>query len=118
MNINHMRFFDRHMKTRIALQLVLDGLPFLCVLVVILTMYGVLDEVYHYPVVKAIGIISAYGFLYACLPLFVLACWLRHRAKMDFEIYSSWKIPSLIFRVLSFFAVAWSLGFWFIALIA
>ena len=111
-------WFDRHPKTRIAFQLVLDGLPFLCTFVVILILYGVLDEVYHYPAVKAIGIMCAGGFLYACLPLFILACWSRHRANVDFEIYPVFKLLSLILRVLSFFAVTWSLGFWFIALIA
>ena len=106
-------WFDRHMKTRISLQLALDGLPFLCTFVTILIIYGVLDDVDHYPVVKAIGMVCVGGFLYACLPLFILACWLRYRANVYFEKHPVCKLPSLVLRVLSFFAVTLSLGFWF-----
>ena len=110
-------WFDRHSKTRIALQLVLDGLPVLVTMVVILRVYGVLDEVYHYPIMKAIGIVCACGFFFACLPLFMLACWLHHHVNIDFDIYPLWRVPSLILRILSFMAVICSLGFWILALI-
>ena len=42
-------WFDRHMKTRIALQLMLDGLPFLMALFPLVVGMLELDEVLPYP---------------------------------------------------------------------
>lgn len=96
-------FFDRHIKTRIALQLVLDGLPFLS-LAGLVGCACVVEEYEYNPIGEVAAIlmlICAVGFL-ASFPIMILAARLRMLADVDFQCYPVFKIPSAIMRWLSF----------------
>lgn len=116
MTNNRERCFGARMKWRIALQLVLDGMPFLFLLIFALTIYGLLDPLYHYAPMQWLGIICLYGFTYGSVPVFILAVWLRHRAAVDFACYPMWKRTSTTLRVLSGVALCPSLIWLFIVL--
>lgn len=105
---NRTHFFDAHMKLRIALQLVLDALPFLAALVFGLTIYGKLDPLYVHAPIQWLGIGCLYIFTYGSIPLFILGIWTKHRAAVEFACYPGWKTPSLILRLLSFIATCLS----------
>lgn len=116
-SISH--FFERHMKTRIALQLVLDGLPFGMFLYMIVIGILELDNVIISP---GWWDMLAMSFIYVMffgggMVLFILAIWLRSRAKAAFERYAWCRGMSFLLRVLSFIPAVLSLGM-FVSIIA
>lgn len=106
-------WFDRHPKTRIALQLVLDGLPFL--LLAFPFMIGIIEV--NSPSVKlpywldATAIFSMQCIMYGCgAVIYVIGVWLSSRAKREYERYPGCKNLSVILRLLSFVPAVLSLG--------
>ena len=106
-------WFDRHMKTRIALQLVLDGLPFLMALFPLVVGMLELDEVLPYPGWwDTIAIVCMYAIMYGGgAVLWGLGIYFRSRAKVEFECYPWCKVVSVILRLLSLLPAILSLGF-------
>ncbi len=106
-------WFDRHPKTRIALQLVLDGLPFLMAMFSFNIGLLELDMVLSYPGWwDTIAIGCMYVIMYGGgAVLFVLGIWLRSRAAVEFECYPWCKAASIMLRVLSFLPAILSFGF-------
>ena len=106
-------WFDQHPKTRIALQLVLDGLPLLMALFPLTVGILELDEVLPYPGWwDTIAIGCMYAIMYGGgAALFALGIWLRRRALIAFECYPWCKVASMMLRVLSFIPAILSLGF-------
>lgn len=95
-------WFDRHPKTRIALQLVLDGLPLICLLGVI--GFACVAEEYETGLLGQIAAVLMLGFaagFAVSIPFLFVAAMLRQRAKSDFECYPICKIPSAILQLLS-----------------
>ena len=106
-------WFDRHPKTRIALQLGLDGLPFLMALFPLGVGMLELDEVLPYPGWwDTIAIGCMYAIMYGGgAVLFVLGIYFRSRAKVEFECYPWCKAVSIILRLLGLLPAILSLGF-------
>ena len=106
-------WFDRHPKTRIALQLVLDALPFL--LLAFPFTVGVVDvncETVMIPhwldtMTTASLMITMYG---GCAVLFILGIWLRSRAERAFARHPGWKWLSIALCVLGFIPAVISAG--------
>ena len=103
MNINRMRFFDRHVKTRIALQLVLDGLPaFMLALafaISILQVNELLPTMWAWSHLTNFCLsVLMYG---GGAVLFLLGIWLRRRAEKAFGGYPKCQTISDMLRVLS-----------------
>ena len=105
-------WFDHHMKTRIALQLVLDGLP-LFLLAYPLVLGGLeLDERVSPGWWDYLGVGCMYFMMFGGgTLLFVLSIWLRSRARVEFECYPWCKGVSVILRLLSVIPAILSLGF-------
>lgn len=74
-------WFDRHMKTRIALQLVLDGLPFLLSLSFLVIMAGLNDGLKLPFWLGKFVIVCSFTFLLASIPLVVMSIWMRYRIE-------------------------------------
>lgn len=109
------QFFGRHVKTRIALQLVLDAAPFVllagfCASVWHLFTYELALEWLMY-----VGIL---GFFILTLPLFVLGIWFRGRAEGEFACYPWCCWASKVLRVLGALAVSFSVFLGFLAILA
>ena len=105
-------WFDRHMKTRIALQLVLDGLP-LFMLAFPLVLGGLeLDERVPPGWWDYLGVGCMHIMMYGGgAVLFGLGIWLRNRATIEFECYPWCKAVSFILRLLSVIPAVLSFGF-------
>ena len=106
-------WFDRHMKTRIVLQLVLDGLPVLLSLFPLMVGILELDEVLMYPGwwdTIAIGCMYVMMFGGGAV-LFGLGIWLRSKATVEFECYPWCKGVSVILRIMSIIPAVFSFGF-------
>ena len=106
-------WFDRHVKTRLALQLVLDGLPFLMALFPLAVGMLELDEALPYP---GWWDTIAMGCMYTMMfgggaVLFGVDIWLRSKAKVEFECYPWCKGLSFILMILSFIPAVVSFGF-------
>ena len=103
-------FFDRHMKTRNALQLVLDGLPLFC----LIGMYFGIDAFWDTEenllstLVGFLVIPSGIGFVLS-IPIMILAARFRQLANPDFECYPICKVPSAILRWLSLIPAVFSI---------
>ncbi len=100
------------MKTRVALQIMLDALPFLLLLFPLI--FGILDYEESLSIpgwVDAAAYVSLIVTMFGGgAVLFPLGIWLRSRATVAFECYPACKAVSFIFRVLSFIPAAVSLG--------
>ena len=106
-------WFDGHMKTRIALQLVLDGLPFGMFVYMIVIGILELEMVLLSPgwwdtIAMGCMYLMMYG---GGAVLFVLGIWLRSKAVVEFECYPWCKIISFVLRILSFIPALISFGF-------
>ena len=106
-------WFDRHPKTRIALQLVLDGLPFLLAMFPFAVGMLELDAVLPYPGWwDTIAIGCMYAVMYGGgAVLFGLGIYFRCKAKVGFECYPWCKVVSVILRLLGLLPAILSLGF-------
>ena len=96
-------WFDRHMKTRIALQLVLDGLPF-----TLLIGFGIcVYNVFSYPLeLEWLMHVGIFGYLIGTLPLFIMGIKLRDDAEDEFACYPWCEWASRTLRILSVLAVS------------
>jgi len=106
-------WFDRHPKTRIALQLVLDGLPFL--LLAFPFTVGIIEVNCHISnlpyLLDVIATCCMESVMYGgSAVLYALGIWLRSRAKDKFERYPWCKAVSGMLRVLSFIPAVLSFG--------
>lgn len=91
------QFFDRHMKTRIALQLVLDGLPFFMLAFSFIA--GFLPKwSWTSDAMNVCMSILMYG---GGTVIFLLGIWLRKRAEKAFTGYPRCETISDMLRVLS-----------------
>lgn len=104
-------WFDRHTKTRIALQLAVDGAPVLAVLMHLLSFYTVtmLEESGAYHMQPS----SFYRVTLMCLmiipiPIFVASFLWRDRAFALFEQHRWCRWTSTVLRILSALVVAFS----------
>ena len=106
-------WFDRHMKTRIALQLVLDGMPLLLALFPFVIGLLELDGVLLYPGWwDTIAVGCMYVIMYGGgAVLFGMGIWLRSKATVEFECYPWCKGVSVILRLLSVIPAVLSFGF-------
>ena len=107
--VKNSQFFGRHVKTRIALQLVLDGLPFfsLCGVISCFGWMWSADNRVMTVISAVLLCVSAIGFVFA-VPLLLIAARMRDKADDEFDSYPICKIPSMVFRCLSFIAAAFS----------
>ena len=108
-------WFDRHPKTRIALQLMLDAAPFLlligfCICVLNIFTYDIALEW-----LMDVGI---FGFFLLTLPLFIIGIWLRGHVDGEFACYPWCWWASKILRILGALAVSFSLFLGFLAILA
>lgn len=106
-------WFDRHPKTRIALQLALDGLPFFMLMYMLVV--GVL-ELEMVLITPGWWDTIAIGCMYAMMfgggaMMFGLGIWLRSKATVEFERYPWCKAVSGILRIVSIIPAVLSLGF-------
>ena len=99
----NLQFFDYHPMTRIALQLVLDGLPF-----TLLIGFGVcVYNVFSYPLeLEWLMHVGNFGFLIGTLPLFIMGIKLRDDAEDEFACYPWCEWASRTLRILSVLAVS------------
>lgn len=106
-------WFDKHMKVRIALQLVLDGLPVILTLFPFIVGILELDEILSYSSwLDTIAIGCMYATMYGGgAVLFVMGIWLRSKATVEFECYPKCKAVSVIFRLMSIIPAMLSFGF-------
>ena len=107
------KWFTQHPKTRIALQLVLDGLPFLMVVIWSVMAIAEIEDLFTVPqwlgdLLMTYMVFGMYG---GNAVLFVLGIWLRSRAVVAFECYPWCKIVSFVLRILSFIPAVISFGF-------
>ena len=106
-------WFDRHPKTRIALQLALDGLPFFMLMYMLVVGVLELEMVNLSPGwwdTLAIGCMYVMMFGGGAV-LFGLGIWLRSKTTVEFECYPWCKALSAIFRILSIIPAVISFGF-------
>ncbi len=109
------KWFTRHPKTRIALQLVLDGLPFLLLLGFVACAYNL----FSYPLeLEWLMHVGVFGFFILTLPLFILGVWLRGRAEGEFSCYPWCWWTSKVLRILGALAVSFSVFLGFLAILA
>lgn len=108
-------WFDRHTKTRIALQLALDAAPFF-----LLVTFGVcVWNIFSYPLeLEWLMDIGIFGFFILTIPLFALGIWLRGRAKGEFACYPWCRSVSTVLRLLGALAVSFSGFLGFLAILA
>ena len=99
-------WFDRHPKTRIALQLVLDGLPFLWLVIPFATCIFPSSR-WTSDVMNTCLWLLAWG----GVPIFLLGIWLHKRAEKAFVGYPKCETFSDMLRVLSAIATLVSFGF-------
>ena len=105
-------WFDRHMKTRIALQLALDGLPMLLLVIPFLVLALELDGRLPAGWWDVLGIGCMYiVFFGGGALLFVLGILFRSLARIEFECYPWCKAASDILRILSIVPAVVSFGF-------
>ena len=109
--------FDKHMKTCIALQLILDSLPFLllavpfAVAVIDVNLFD--DEMHQLPFwLDALAAVCLLIVMYGgAAVLFILGIWSRRCVKVEFACYPKCKKLSAALRVLGFIPAVISLGF-------
>lgn len=99
-------FFARHIKTRIAFQLVLDGLPFLWLAIPFATCIFPSSR-WTSDVMNTCLWLLAWG----GVPIFLLGIWLRKRAEKVFVGYPKCETFSDMLRALSAIATLVSFGF-------
>ena len=106
-------WFDRHPRTRIALQLMLDGLPFL--LLIFPFTVGVVEvncatvQIPRWLDATAMASMQLVMFGGGAV-LFLLSMWLRSRAESAFARHSWCKALCVALRVLSFVPAVLSAG--------
>ena len=106
------QWFDCHVKTRIALQLMLDGLPVLLALFPLVVGVLELEEILMYPgwwdtIAMGCTYILLFG---GGAVIFGIAVWLRSKATDAFEHYPCCKAVSTILRILSLIPAVLSFG--------
>ena len=108
-------WFNRHTKTRIALQLALDAAPFL-----LLVVFGVcMWNLFSYPLeLEWLMNMGIFGFFILTLPLFILGIRLRGRAEGEFVCYPWCAKVSKVLRILGALAVSFSVFLGFLAILA
>lgn len=108
-------WFERHTKTRIALQLALDAAPFL-----LLVVFGVcMWNIFSYPLaLEWLMNMGIFGFFMLTLPLFILGIWLRGRAEGEFACYPWCATVSKVLRILGVLAASFSVFLGFLAILA
>ena len=107
-------WFDHHMKTRIALQLVLDAAPFLLLIGFCTCVWNVFSYDLAVEWLMHIGIFS---FFILTLPLFALGIWLRGCADGEFAFYPWCWWMSKTLRILGALAVSFSVFLGFLAIL-
>ena len=97
-------WFDRHPKTRIALQLMVDAAPFL-----LLVGFGAcVWNVFSYPLeLERLMDIGIFGYFLGTLPLFIFGIKWKKSADGEFVCYPWCDKVSSVCRTLSGIAVAW-----------
>ncbi|MBE5810273.1 MAG: hypothetical protein E7318_04975 [Clostridiales bacterium] len=108
-------WFDRHMKARIALQLVLDGLPFIQMIGFGICVYILFTYPLELEWLMHVGIL---GFFILSLPLFILGIWCRGRAEGEFACYPWCWWASKVLRILGALAVSFAVFLGFLAILA
>ena len=106
-------WFNRHVKTRITLQLILEGLPaFLCTFPFVIGIVEVNFQGIKLPyLLDAIAILSMQCVMYGgAAMLYIFDLWLSSRTKRVFEQYPLCRSVSVILRVLSIVPAVLSLG--------
>ena len=90
------RFFHRHIKTRIALQLLLDAMPLL-----LMCGFGAFAyNLFSYPLeLEWLMHIGFWGFLIGTIPVFIGGIILRRRADAEFVCYPWCEWVSRILRI-------------------
>lgn len=107
-------FFDKHMKTRIALQLLLDAIPF-----VLLCGFGACTyNLFTYPLEQEWLVhIGIWGFMLGTVPLCILGKVSRKRMKGRFVAYETCEKVSRVFALLGAVAACWSVLALFLCLL-
>lgn len=96
-------WFDRHTKLRIALQLVLDGLPFIQMIGFGVCVYNLFTYPLELEWLMDVGI---FGFLIAALPLLIIGIKLKSDAEGEFACYPWCDWVSRILRIFSALGVS------------
>ena len=98
-------FFDKHMKTRIALQLLLDAIPF-----VLLCGFGACTyNLFTYPLEQEWLVhIGIWGFMLGTVPLCILGRVSRKRMEDQLAAYAACARVSKILTLLGTVAACWS----------
>ena len=107
-------WFDKHMKTRIALQLVLDAAPFILLAGFCACMWHLFTYELALEWLMHVGIL---GFFILTLPLFILGIWFRGRAEGEFACYPWCWWMSKVLRILGALAVSFSVFLGFLAIL-
>ena len=89
-------FFARHVRTRIALQLLLDVMPFVLLCGFGACMYHIFD--YPLELEWLVGIFF-WGFMIGTIPIFIAGFVLRRRADAEFACYPWCEWVSRILRI-------------------
>ena len=108
-------WFDRHPKTRVALQLVLDAAPFVLLAGFCACLWNLFTYELALEWLMHVGIL---GFFILTLPLFILGIWLRGRAEDEFACYPWCWWASKVLRILGALAVSFSVFLGFLAILA
>ena len=98
--------FDKHIKTRIALQLLLDALPLLMLCGFGACVYHIFDYPLELGWLMDIGI---WGFLIGTIPIFIAGIILRKRADAEFACYPWCEWASRILRIGGLLSVSMNL---------
>lgn len=113
------RFFDKHMKLRVAVQLLLDVAPMLLMIGGIEAFGAALGPI-RPAVVEGMMTMGLILFLVGTAPMFALSIWLA-KGMVEFEIRPFWGKVSLVLRCfsaapaiisvyLSLMLICWALG--------
>ena len=87
-------WFDRHMKTRIALQLVMTGMPLAFLVITALTFFG-MEEM-----PEELSKFCLFGFIFLNTPIFILSWLLRRYAEIDFKRFPRCETPFVAMEIL------------------
>ena len=103
-------WFGRHMKTRIALQLLLDGLPMILVILHLLSGFTVMiiDEWSGTYIIEPSLFydVTLICLLVISIPAFIASFWWRDKAFELFEKYRLCRYSSNVLRILGAFVVS------------